>query len=158
MAIKDGYIRWSDEAVGAIRWDTEEKEGMAVVIDEANGETYEIGRGGGGDLIHTITLTVLNEESSDTIAYYLGNDIADEANGFICGEFSFILEDDNVKVTFGEPVTLQAGFYNPIIFWRDSVTDPEYYTVTGDAEVVENSGVYAVSVSGNCTISVPGTK
>ena len=66
MAIKDGYIRWSGEAVGAIRWDTEEKEGMAVVIDEANGETYEIGGGGGESDISTAQITIEGQHLSVT--------------------------------------------------------------------------------------------
>lgn len=51
MSEYKGIARWSEEAVGMINWDDTAKEGTAQVTDEKTGEVYQIGGGGGDDLV-----------------------------------------------------------------------------------------------------------
>ena len=139
MAIKDGYIRWSDEAVGAIRWDTEEKEGMAVVIDEANGETYEIGGGGGDSDFSTanVTITVTGEDGTGTATF----------------STNMIILDDNISEAvpceYGDNTFQVVLYKNSISAYLqcDSITSHSGNVTIEDGEL---------TITGDCTITCVG--
>lgn len=136
MAIKDGYIRWSDDAIGAIRWDTEEKEGMAAVIDEVNKEVYEIGGGSGSDLeIAEVTLDATsNSDLQCEAAYAVSDEGVDAAT--VCPEFHV-----------GET-------YNVIMYKGKSFigcdTSSGTFTVSENAEITE----YGIWITGNAVIKL----
>lgn len=140
MAIKDGYIRWSDEAVGAIRWDTEEKEGMAVVIDEANGETYEIGGGGGDSDFSTANVTINVTGETENVTANLSTYMIILDGGII---------SDMGYCEYGD-TTFQ------VVLYKNSMTaDLECDSITshsGDVTIDDTT----LTITGDCTITCVG--
>lgn len=138
MAIKQGYVRWSDDAIGAILWDTEEKGGIAAVIDEVNGEVYDIGGGGGDNDFSTAKVTIdVNSLQGITINVPT---IYDDGEHFALLPFANVYQSSdpwNVALYKGMALAIVSGEYTDI-------------AATGDA-TVSNEGIY---ITGDCTINI----
>lgn len=106
MSEYKGIARWSEDAVGMISWDDTAKEGTAQVTDEKTGEVYQIGGGGGDDLIE-LEYTVENNRA------YLTKTPAELYELIQAGKnFKIVVNSDFATYLFNEGDVLISTIYN----------------------------------------------
>lgn len=135
-----GKSRWENANVGVIKWDPENKAGLASVIDETTGTVYEIGGGGGGGEsdFSTATVTLTNADEAELILPIMYEQGA--------------IEDGSPATIVCKNMILPSGTYTvPLYKGALFVEIPYNVTTTGNIEATYEDNYL---ITGDCTITV----
>lgn len=142
----------------------------AVIIDAEGNETDIGGGGGESDFQKVNVILKVNEGNTANFRIIFANPETDDVNGV------YVTTEDNVRYISSNTHEIELGgesaeeiifvaycyLNNPIYALWLSSQSADDYTITGEAETSSFTAggqtFYAVTISGDCTISVEGTK
>lgn len=148
-----GKARWENANVGVIKWDPENKAGLASVIDETTGTVYEIGGGGGGESDFSTATVTLKSNGSGYYSLYLPC-LVNFGSMPLCTVA-------NPPIYPDAPQTFEVPMYNglagiPVYSIKDTDTSADPI-LEGSCELKTAGPISWYEITGDCTITLAGT-